>query len=63
MNWLKRKLEIRKLRKLEREKLWEMMRVSYMASCESPAGSRAEQRLEREVDEIRARISELRGDI
>ena len=62
MNWLKRKLEIRRLRKLERDKLWEMMRAGYEASCGSPAGLREERRLEREVDEIRARIYELRGD-
>ena len=62
MSWLKRKLEIRRLKKLHREKLWEMMRAGYEASCGSPAGLRAEQRLEREVDEIRARIDELRGD-
>lgn len=62
MNWLKHKLEIRKLKKLEREKLWEMMRAGYEASCGSPAGLRKERQAEREVDEIRARIAELRGD-
>ena len=62
MNWLKRKLEIRRLKKLERERLRAMMWAGYEASCGSPAGLRDEQRLEREVDEIRARIAELRGD-
>ena len=55
MNWLKRKLETRRLRKLEREKLWEMMRADYLRNFER------EGELEHEVDEIRARIAELRG--
>ena len=62
MNWLKRKMEIRRLKKLERAKLHAMMHAGYQASMGSPAGLRDEQRLEREVDEIRARIAELRGD-
>lgn len=62
MSWLKRKLEIRRLKKLKREKLRAMIRAGYEASCGSPAGLRDEQRLEREVDELRARIAELRGD-
>lgn len=56
MSWLKRKLEIRKLKKLHREKLWEMMRADYCGNFER------ERELEHEVDEIRARIAKLNGD-
>ena len=56
MSWLKRKLEIRRLKKLEREKLWEMMRADCLRNFER------EGELEHEVDEIRAHIAELRGD-
>lgn len=62
MNWLKRILEIRRLKKQLRAKLHAMMWAGYQASCGSPAGLRDERRLEQEVNEIRARIAELRGD-
>ena len=56
MNWLKRKLEIQRLKKLNREKLWEMMRVDLFQNFER------EKELEHEIDKIRARIAELCGD-
>lgn len=59
---IKRKLEIRKLKKIKRKKLRAMMWSGYEASCGCPAGLRDKQQLEREVDEICARIAELRGD-
>lgn len=62
MSWLKRKLEIRRLKKLAREKLREMMLIDRLAIMGSPAAIRRERELEHEVDEIRARIAELRGD-
>ncbi len=57
MNWLKRKLEIRRLKKLYREKARAIMWAGYEASCGSPAGLRDKQQLEQEVDEIRASIA------
>ena len=63
MNWLKRKLEIRRLKKLEREKFWEMVSYGSLAQgSEDDAVVRKALDLEREVDELRARIAELRGD-
>ena len=62
MAWLKRKFEIYKLKKLERETLREMMLIDRLAIMGSPAATRRERELEHEVDEIRARIAELRGD-
>lgn len=62
MNWLKRKLEIRRLKKLEREKFWEMVRYGSLAQDSEGAVVRKALDLEHEVDELRARIAELRGD-
>ena len=62
MNWLKRKLEIRRLEKLHREKMRAIMWAGFEASCGSPAWLRDKQRPEREVYEIRASIAKLRGD-
>ena len=63
MNWLKRKLEIRRLKKLEREKFWEMVSYGSLAQgSEDDAVGRKALDLEREVDELRARIAELGGD-
>ena len=63
MNWLKRKLEIRRLKKLEREKFWEMVSYGSLAQgSEDDAVVRKALDLEREVDELRARIAELGGD-
>ena len=63
MNWLKRKLEITRLKKLEREKFWEMVSYGSLAQgSEDDAVVRKALDLEREVDELRARIAELRGD-
>ncbi len=56
MSWFKRKLEIRRLRKLEREKLWGMIWADHLCNFER------EKELEHEVDEICARIAELMGD-
>jgi hypothetical protein len=63
MNWLKRKLEIRRLKKREREKFWEMVSYRSLAQgSEDDAVVRKALDLEREVDELRARIAELGGD-
>ncbi len=58
------KLEIRRLKKLEREKFWEMVRYGSSAQdSEDDAVVRKALDLEHEVDELRARIAELRGDV
>ena len=63
MSWFKRKLEIRRLEKIEREKFWEMVCYGNSAQdSEDDAVVRKALDLEREVDELRARIAELRGD-